>query len=221
MVRTRQISRSAGFVLMAASVFISSLVFAEGPTRHTVPSNTTPPLDLALTKLPRPKPLAPFSLFDQHGQPFTLGELRDRWTFVFFGYTSCPDICPTTLSMLSAVKTNLEKLPIEASDVGFVFVTVDPQRDTPAHLARYLEYFDRQMIGVTGHPEQIALLAEQLWVVFKRRSAAAASEDYWFDHSSAILLIDPRAQLTGLFSAPHDPEAIAEAFVAIRSQTRE
>lgn len=175
------------------------------------------PADLAATVLPTPKPLTPFTLTDHHGQPFTLDRLAGKWTFLFFGYTHCPDVCPTTLAVLDAVDARLAEQPRYHANMQAVFVSVDPERDPPEHLARYVPYFNESFIGVTGSPGQIKALADQLGVLYMRSPIPESAPDtYWIDHSTAILLVDPQAHLHALFSAPHDPGSIAKAFATLR-----
>lgn len=174
-------------------------------------------LDLAATVLPTPKPLPPFTLTDHHGQPFTLDRLAGKWTFLFFGYTYCPDVCPTTLAVLDAVDARLAEQPRYRANTQMVFVSVDPERDSPERLARYMPYFNESFIGVTGSPEQIKALADPLGVLYMRSPIPGSTPNtYWIDHSTAILLVDPQARLHALFSAPHDPDGIAKAFATLR-----
>ncbi len=170
------------------------------------------------TVLSTPRPISPFTLVDHHNQPFTLENLKHKWTFLFFGYTRCPDICPTTLATLDAVDAKLRKQPQDHENMQVVFVSVDPERDPPEHLAQFVPYFNKDFIGATGTPEEIKALTAQLGVMYVRSAAPNESnpDNYWIDHTASILLVDPEARLHALFSAPHDPAAIAAAFAAIR-----
>ena len=160
------------------------------------------------TLLPSPKALAPFSLTDHHGAPFTLDALRGRWSLLAFGYTSCPDICPTALANLARVRQLLT-----AEDPGTpyrtVFVSVDPERDTTARLADYVPYFDPSFIGATGTPAELAGLARQLGIHYERVEAPDSALGYLVDHSAAVLLINPRGEYRAVFGAPHDPRLMA------------
>jgi len=175
-----------------------------------------PPQLQQATLLPSPKPIAAFNLTDQKGERFTLDDLKGHWTFAFFGYTHCPDVCPTSLGMLAQVMRSLEKTtPPEQMPQG-LFVSVDPQRDTPETLAKYVAYFYPEFIGATGDSAQIDALTHQLGVLYIRKQGDSAG-DYLFDHSAAIVLLDPDGRYHALFNVPHDPEKIASDFVQIRN----
>jgi protein SCO1/2 len=175
------------------------------------------PEGLAATVLPAPKPLPPFSLVDQDHRPFGPERLRGKWSFLFFGYTHCPDVCPLTLATLRTVHERLTAEPGERGGVQntqFVFVSVDPERDTPEQLKSYVSYFNKSFLGVTGDQVQLQTLTRHLGILYMR--VAGREDHYTVDHSAAILLIDPEARLAALFSAPHDAEKIASAFLKVR-----
>jgi protein SCO1/2 len=157
-----------------------------------------------------PRPLPGFSLVDQDGARFGPSRLRGRWSFLFFGFVNCPDICPATLATLAAARNSLDELPADARP-GVTLVSVDPGRDTPAILGRYVSHFDRSFQGVTGSPAEIDALARNLGVAV----LVGASDDtgnYPVDHSAAIFLVDPQGRVAALFSAPHDAAVIARDF---------
>jgi len=121
----------------------------------TACSPPKPPELQQATLLPSAKPIATFNLINQKGEAFTLDDLKGHWTFAFFGYTHCPDVCPTSLGMLGRVMRRLkENLPADAMPQG-LFVSVDPQRDTPEMLAKYVAYFYPDFIAATGDPAEI------------------------------------------------------------------
>jgi protein SCO1 len=144
----------------------------------------------------------PFQLVDQTGRPVDQSILRHRWTAVFFGYTFCPDVCPTTLQTLGAAS---EQLGPRAKDFQVVFVTVDPARDTPAKLKDYLSSaaFPRGTIGLTGTPEQIAAVARAYGVYYQKDGAGAG---YAVDHSSAIYLMNPEGRFDSVIAFGLTPE---------------
>jgi protein SCO1/2 len=187
---------------------VSRLEYATPPSQDEMQSATL---------LPSPKPLAPFSLVNQDGEPYGRDALRGRWTFVSFGYTSCPDICPMTLASLNAVD---QRLGAEGSEsrADFLFVSVDPERDDPARLAQYVRYFNPRFLGATGSHDELKGLTGQLGVLYARSEEHNTASGYLMDHSASILLLDPQVRLTAIFSAPHDPGAIAADFAAISGQ---
>lgn len=181
----------------------------------TLQERTVPP-ELQGVLRPVPKPLQAFELGDQHQQPFNLEDLRGKWSFVFFGYTYCPDICPTTLSTLTGVTSRLENDPQGLSDIQVVFVSVDPGRDTPEVLRDYLRYFNTAFRGITGTQQAVVSLAGQFGAGFVKEEESGPGQ-YLISHTSSIFLVDPNAQLQAAFSPPHDPGTIVELFRQIRA----
>jgi protein SCO1/2 len=147
-------------------------------------------------KAPEPAPAVggPFHLHDQNGAPRDERLLKGKWSAVFFGYTFCPDVCPTTLTTLAAA---LDRMGPKARQVQVVFVSVDPDRDTPAQLKTYLSSpaFPKDAIGLTGTPAQVAAAARAYHVYYKK---AGDGPDYSVDHTAIIYLIDP----SGRFDRP-------------------
>jgi len=132
----------------------------------------------------------PFQLVDQDGQPRDQTMLKGKWSAVFFGYTFCPDVCPTTLQSLADAQGRLGS---RGKDLQVVFVTVDPARDTPGQLKTYLssQAFPKGTIGLTGAPDQIARTAKAYRVFYQKQGAG---KDYEMAHSSAIYLMDPKGR---------------------------
>ena len=180
-----------------------------------LPSKTNPP-ELQGVLRPEPKPLQAFELTDQYRQPFNLGHLRGKWSFVFFGYTYCPDICPTTLSTLAGVVKQLQADPQGLSNIQVVFVSVDPQRDTPDVLEGYLKYFNEAFQGLTGAQQDIDSLTRQFGAAYMKEPETTSGQ-YLVSHTSSIFLVDPHGQLLASFSPPHDPNTIVDQFRQIRS----
>lgn len=165
---------------------------------------------------PEPRPLQAFELTDQYRQPFSLERLQGEWSFVFFGYTSCPDICPTTLSTLTGVVRKLQANPQDPANIQVVFVSVDPQRDTPEFIEKYLKYFDEAFLGITGTQQDIDSLTRQFGAGYMKEPDTAPGQ-YLVSHTSSIFLVDPHGRLLAAFSPPHDPGTIADQFRQIRS----
>jgi protein SCO1/2 len=144
-----------------------------------------------------------FSLTDQYGQPFPLRELRGKVVLMLFGYTSCPDICPTELSNLAAVLNELEGA---AEQVQGVFVTVDPERDRPEVLKDYVGYFSSDLIGLTGSLDQIAAVAGQYRVKYRKHPRPGGG--YSMDHSADLYVIDRSGQLFAVVPYGLPPEHV-------------
>jgi protein SCO1/2 len=168
--------------------------------------------ELSATVFQQPRAIQAFELLDHHGDAFTPESLRGQWSFVFFGYTHCPDVCPTTLSVLNSVATRLADAPDAAQ---FVFVTVDPERDTPEVLNRYVTYFNGEFVGVTGEPAAIGELTRQLGILHMRVEGQDDATSYLVDHTASVLLFNPEGQFQGLFSPPLDADTIAGEFLTI------
>ena len=169
-----------------------------------------PPALERATRFEAARPLPAIALQDQSGQAFDLARMRGHWTLLFFGFTNCPDVCPTTLATLAETRRQLADLPPEEIP-EVVLATVDPARDTPAALARYVAHFDPSFTGLTGSQDAIDALARDLGVAIMI-GAPAADGNYTVDHSAAVFLIDPGAAFTALFSAPHDAGTIARDY---------
>jgi len=156
----------------------------------------------AATVLNPPKPLPEFALVDGNGQPFTRAALAGKWSVLFFGYTLCPDVCPTALGVLTLVARE-----VSAGQVNYVFVSVDPERDTPAQLKTYTSYFNPAFIGATAPLDEMGPLLSSLGVVH-RKVPGAAGGDYLVDHTAALYVVNPAGELAAVISPPHDPQAI-------------
>jgi protein SCO1/2 len=165
------------------------------------------------TWLPDAKPITEFHLLDSQGRGFTRAALLGRPTLMYFGFTHCPDECPDTLAALARVKK-------EAGLPGLqvLFVTVDPQRDTPAVLAGYLRHFDPTFLGLTGDPAEIHRLAASLGIGITRVNLPGG--DYDFDHTMAVLLFDSRAREVGVFTPPFDARQLAQSLRRVTPELR-
>ncbi len=160
-----------------------------------------------------PRVLKPFNLADHHGQPFTVESFQGAWSLVFFGFTHCPDVCPTTMSLLNELYL---QLPEETrSDTRVVLVTVDPVRDTPEVLTEYVPYFNTDFIGVTGDYLDIHRLATGLNTPF-RKVLIDDGDNYTMDHGASIALINPNGHYQGFFKAPHDLGKLKLTYRSIR-----
>lgn len=186
-----------------------------------------PGLDRFLTRTPndiedylfwQAKKLKPFQLMSADNKNFGLDDLKGKWSFVFFGYTNCPDVCPATLGILGIAFKILEKYsPDIFPEIQGIFVSVDPRRDTPESLKEYVSYFDAGFIGVTGSTGQIDGLTHQMGALYSIDNEEPGDSSYEVIHNSTIFLVDPEGRLYGRFSPPQTPEGIARTFKKIRS----
>jgi protein SCO1 len=153
------------------------------------------------TWLPAPKPLADFHLTDDGGRPFARADLAAAPTLVYFGFTRCPDVCPTTLAKLAQIRRSAA-LPA----LRVLLVSIDPERDTPPVLAPYVHAFDAAFRGVTGEPPEIARVAASFGVAVSRVDLPGG--DYTMDHSAIVFLTDARG-IVAIFTPPFDAAAFA------------
>jgi len=156
------------------------------------------------TLLPEPLPLPEFSLSDQHGEPFTRDSLRGQTSLLFFGFTHCPDICPATLQQLSLARKQIAEASPGDPLPAIVLISVDPERDTPGKLDKYVSAFGEDVTGVTGTRESLLPLTSALGIFFERQPLDGG--DYTVSHSTAVLVVDGDANFRALFSAPHKTE---------------
>jgi protein SCO1/2 len=152
-----------------------------------------------------------FALTDATGKPRTLADFRGKAVIVFFGYTHCPDVCPTTLAELAEM---MKRLGPDADRVQVLFVTVDPERDTPQLLAQYVPAFDKRFLGLYGDADQLAATAKEFKVVYQKQPGPTPGT-YTMDHSAGTYLYDPEGRLRvymsygqGVDAFTHDVEAL-------------
>jgi protein SCO1/2 len=173
----------------------------------------SPPLEIDGYVLATPRDLPPVELVDEHDEPFRPHDFLGHWSFLYFGYTYCPDICPLALVELAKVKRELKADGISQPSV-FYFVSVDPRRDTPARLREYVAYFDPQLRGLTGAPAALSALAQATDTLFDVPEDSAG-DNYLVSHSSNVVLLDPNGRVHAVFAAPHDPSRLAADFAKI------
>jgi protein SCO1/2 len=162
---------------------------------------------------PNPKKISEFQMVDHSSNAFSLEQLKGQWTFIFFGYTNCPDVCPTTMAVLNEVYKLINDAddPIETQ---IIFVTIDPDRDSIDKLAGYIGHFNSKFIALGGTHEQLDSLTSQIGISYLNESAAEDGS-YLVSHTSSIFLMDPNVQLISIFSQPFNPLDIQSRFVDI------
>ncbi|MBF0123793.1 MAG: SCO family protein [Magnetococcales bacterium] len=199
----------AGLLLAGVGLLFSW--YGAGERGYSVPS------ELRGTLLPAARALEPFQLVDHQGATFDLSRLNGQWSLVFFGYTYCPDICPMGLGVLGAMLADLSNKapPLRQRSRG-VFISVDPQRDTPKVLQDYVAFFSKDLLGVTGTAPQLLDAAKRFGAYFRLQKNQESDTEYEVVHSSSIFLINPQAQLVAIF----DPkllsgEKMADQFIRI------
>jgi protein SCO1/2 len=166
------------------------------------------------TVLPEPRPLPALALTNQDGQPLGADFFKGGWTFVFFGFTACPDICPTTLATLKQVTGQLADLPA-AQRPRVLLITVDPERDDPKRLSAYVKFFDPAFLGATGDAKAVADAAAAFNVPFSKVSLPEGG--YTMDHGSGIFIVGPSGGIVAFSSAPHEAASLARDYRTVVS----
>lgn len=191
-------------------VIIAALAVTAGFwAAQAILKDQAPRHDLSATRFPVAREIQPFELIDHHSAAFDQAALQHHWSFVFFGYTYCPDVCPTTLSVLNGVAQRLQDVD---ADVRFVMVTVDPERDTPERLAEYVTYFNGDFLGVTGSDEGLTQLTRQLGILYNRVEPEGDAAGYLMDHTAGVFLFDPDGRYHAVFTPPLSADRLAGDF---------
>jgi len=198
------------FILIALAV-LGTGIYAN--TKFTVPGHFEAE-DLNATYFESPRDVKPFTLTDHKGQPYTHENFKHHWTLLFFGFTHCPYICPTTMTELARTFTAIEKR-FKQNPLQVVMVSLDPERDTVKRMGEYVTSFNKKFIGVTGDREQINKVSRDFNVISMRIPPTGSFKKYDIDHSATIMMINPEGKLTGIFSMPHNADEIARDVKAI------
>jgi len=173
----------------------------------------------------QPRELPAFSLQQSDGTPLVPGELQGHWTLVFLGFTHCPDVCPTTLARLAQAQKSWASLP-EATRPRLLFVSVDPDRDTPDRVGEYAHAFHKDTLAATADIPALEAFARSLSLVFMKvpAPAGAPADQYSVDHSAALAVLDPQARMAGVIQpsgeAGLDAQAIAADLIALTQARR-
>ena len=202
--------------LVVASILILSILAQWLFLKYGGTNNNAQYMDdgISATILHEASPITSFRLSDHNGNLFNQDNLAGQWSLLSFGYTHCPDICPTTLNTLNHVNKILHEIgtPIIPQTV---FITLDPERDDVATLADYIPWFNKDFIGLTGSTEQIQALTKNLGIMSQKRQDESGEGNYLIDHTVTIMIIDNKGQLRALSSAPHNAQTIADDFIKI------
>ena len=186
------------YILVALVALVMGLTFNKMMSGKGQADNTSL-IDAGIILLPQSRQLPDVKMTNQDGQSVLMNELKGKWSMLFFGYTFCPDICPTTLAQLRQIKS---ELPREVQDkLQIVLVSVDPHRDTPQQLKQYLGYFDPQFVGLTPNSiDELQTLANAVSIPFI--AADTSKPNYTVDHSGNLALIGPDGTQRGFIRAP-------------------
>ena len=159
------------------------------------------------TLLDKPKSLPQFEFVDHRGASFNRRDLVGQWSLLFTGFTTCPDVCPATISVLTTLDKKL-RADGDGTEIRMIFLSVDPERDALDNLARYVAYFSPSLTGVTGDMSGIEEFCDEIGMSFIHIPGSGGS--YTVDHSGALVLIDPRARVAGYFKPPFDMDLLVK-----------
>ncbi|PZO65675.1 MAG: SCO family protein [Pseudoxanthomonas suwonensis] len=204
-------------IILAIAVGVGLALAA---THFIAPKPAPGPAMQTVTLLPQPRTIPAFSLRQSDGTPLIPGELHGHWTLVFLGFTFCPDVCPTTLTDLAQAQRQWEALP-ESTRPRVLFISVDPERDTPDRIGEYAHAFHPDTLAATGDIPALEAFARSLSLVFMKAApeTGAAADQYSIDHSAGIAVLDPQGRMAGVIQPPFQPQAIANDLLLLsRSQ---
>jgi len=201
-------NRTLVFVLIAVVLVIGFFGLFKFSNKSATNPNASGNLASASFALfPNARNIQPFALQESNGASFNDHSLKGHWSLVFFGYTNCPDVCPTTLATMNKV---WQTLPTNVRDqIEFIFVSVDPQRDTLDNLHKYVTYFNPHFVAVTGSDSQLEQLSRQVGVAYFKVEPASKAANYIINHTGSLMLFNPLGQYAGLFSPPFQTERLA------------
>jgi protein SCO1 len=183
-------------------------------------SHAIEPAPVSGFELPIPRPVQPFSLRTHTGMPFGEKDLRARWSFLFFGFTHCPDVCPTTLVELHQIRLAIDA-GREVVPSALLFVTIDPVRDTEPLLKEYVDRFGTGITGLRGSGSATKQFADQFRVRYEIAAGGKASKsDYLFDHTASVSLIGPDGRLYAIYTLPLRTSAVADDVARIHAKHR-
>ena len=202
--------------LLLGAITLTALVMYFGMIQPTLESHQKPTVKLNGVYLPTPTTISPFALTDNHNKPFTQDNLKNHWTMMFFGFTNCAMVCPTTMAALNGMYQKLEKeLPADKMP-QIVFVSVDPERDTVDKINDYMISFNKNFIGTRAEIVDTIALEKQLHIVAAKLQVDGQGKDnYTINHSAEILLFNPDGKLQAYFSYPHDSDELAKEYKMI------
>lgn len=197
------------FFPMIIAFAVIALMFGMWTRYNTHRGNSAPTLESG-TILPIPQDISPFQLTGIDSKTFTNEKLRGKWSMIFFGFTNCPQLCPTTLSTLNKMYRQLQHEKV-MSLPQIVFISVDPERDTPQTVQKYVTSFNHQFIGATGKKTALTKLTKEMSVMYMKVQKPNSKDktDYLIDHSGTILLTNPQGKLFAVFSTPHDAKKLS------------
>lgn len=213
------LSKRSLAILLAISAVVALSVIAFTGWRPGQVAVVKPPVEIEDYLFWEAKNLTDFELKGADNKILGLNDLKGKWSFIFFGYTQCPDVCPLTMGILGKAFKLIEKNPAAYQEIQGVFISVDPKRDTPELLKEYVSYFSNKFTGVTGDTAQLDSVSRQMSALYTihPNEPGKPGDGYQVTHNSTVFLVDPQGRLYGRFPPPQLPQEIAEVFMKIRT----
>lgn len=202
-------NRKILFILTAAVAAGLGLALSVAVFKPVLPAKPLPALSAAKV-IDSPRALPPFQLQSASG-PITADQLKGHWTVVFVGFTHCPDVCPTTLTDMARAQALWDAAGLKAKP-RLLFVSIDPERDTPKKIAEYAAYFHKDTLTATAAEPQLTEFARSLGLVYMK---VPQGDSYTMDHSSTLVLLNPKAEFAGIIRPPLKPEAVGADLIAL------
>ncbi len=210
--KPKQPDNKLGLILLGSAIVLSGwIVFTidYGSQNRAINGNSVTIPTKNATLLRTPRAITPFTLSTHSGAPYTSDSLKGKWTIFSFGYTSCPDVCPTALATLSQMDNQLKREQFSAP-YQVIFLSVDPERDSLKRLAEYVPYFNPSFQGITGDPQEIAVFTRQVGVMYAKSETTDSAMGYLMDHSATFVLTNPKGKFHAVFSPPHKPLSLSK-----------
>lgn len=205
----RQILLVASLVLLAG---ILALLVLKRPATSDWASA---PAEIQAMLWPGPRDVADFTLLDQHGAAFDTSRLRGHWSLLYFGYLQCPDVCPTTLQSLGRLRTLMAESGAAADIPQMIFVSVDPGNDTPQRIGPYLDFFDKELIGLSGDAGQLARLAASLGIIYGEHIEPNGVRS--MEHTTSVIVVDAEGRGVAALAGSHQPRVLLRQFDALKA----
>ncbi len=213
------LTRKSLAILLTVAVVIAVAAAAYIGSHRVSEPVVKPPEDIEDYLFWQAKELTDFKLIGADNKTLGLNDLKGKWSFVFFGYIHCPDVCPLTMGVLGQAFKLIEKNPAAHQEIQGIFVSVDPKRDTPELLKEYASYFSNKFTGVTGDTAQVDAFSRQMSALYTihPEESQESGDNYLVTHNSTVFLVDPQGRLYGRFPPPQLPQEIAEVFIKIHT----
>lgn len=202
-----------GVGLLAMLFGLAMVLLLQRPPRPLTDADL--PAELQQHYLVGTKTISGMDMTDHTGQPFTEARFKGRWTFVFFGFVNCPDVCPTTMLVMQQVWKKLPDAAKADPKPQLLFISVDPDRDTQDKLASYVTFYHPEFIGARASHDKLDVVVRQFGALYGYEDGTA-KDNYTVLHSAQVLLVDPQGNMRAIFSSPLDPDKLANVFVKIR-----